>query len=101
MTLRDRVNEAFRDYDVGDYTLGDTQWRLVYLVDEPEQVDTLLSYLPPDFAESWLLWVQELREAEVANYFHWDGRPMTAEETRSFEAVRAWLRHRPQRSDRK
>jgi thioesterase domain-containing protein len=99
MTLRDKVNEVLRRYDIGYYTLLQMQWHLVFVVDEPEQVDALLACLPSDVAESWLTWART-RRGQVADYAGLHGQRMSAQEARSFEALRAWLRRNPPPSGR-
>jgi hypothetical protein len=101
MRLRDRIDEVLDDYDSGYYSLDDTQWRLLRLVDEPEQVDALLACLPTEAAEGWLAWMQQFRAGEATDYIPWGGGPISEGEERSFAAVRTWLRDHPHASGRK
>jgi hypothetical protein len=93
MTLRDEVRKVLSGYRAGYYTVGETQWRLLTLIDEPNQVEALLTYLPSDFAEDWLAWLRTIDDGRPTVYISGDGRSeMSEKEKKSYDAVLAWLR---------
>jgi hypothetical protein len=89
--LNESVSQVLEDYNEGCYTLGETSWRLLLLVDEAEQIDTMIALLPREFAAAWTAWAQRSYGGEKAEYISLSAGPFTGREKLAINVVRSWL----------
>jgi hypothetical protein len=89
--LTNSVNQLVRDYDEGLYTLTETNWRLLQLVESADQIAALIARLPAEFAAGWLVWARNSFGGNEGEYFVLGRGPVDPREKAAIDALRVWL----------
>jgi hypothetical protein len=89
-TLKDEAEKLLDQYYAGLYTLSETHWRLLQLVEEVSQIDKLIATLPNDIASSWVDWAGRSYRHAGAERVSFGGPPAPRDEA-SVKAVEEWL----------
>ncbi len=87
----DPAREILRQYEEGLYTLGETHWRLAKLIEEPDQVPSLIAQLPREFAAAWVAWARSSYGSGDGSFVFDERRPLSIAEKTSINALRTWL----------
>ncbi len=93
--LNELVSQLLEGYNEGLYTLSETYWRLILLVDKADQVDALIEHLPAEFAAAWTAWAQATCSSDKEEYILLGRGPVNELEKGAINAFRLWLARHP------